>query len=84
MAFEIVVDEGKRSNNEIQTPAKRSSASLDLADKQELESAGGDGDLETGPGGALEWDSDPGNARNWPTMKKVLHTTIPALYGFVV
>jgi hypothetical protein len=31
-----------------------------------------------------EWESDPENPRNWATWKKVFHTAIPALYGFVV
>jgi len=34
----------------------------------------------------VDWDSpdDPGNPQLWPTWKKVFHTAIPALYGFVV
>jgi hypothetical protein len=32
------------------------------------------------------WNShdDPGNSRNWSFAKKVMHTAIPALYGFVM
>lgn len=32
------------------------------------------------------WNShnDPGNPRNWSFTKKVLHTAIPAFYGFVM
>jgi hypothetical protein len=35
---------------------------------------------------ALDWDSpeDTGNPRNWPTWKRVYHTSIPAFYGFVM
>ena len=34
----------------------------------------------------LGWNSadDSGNPRNWSFMKKVFHTAIPALYGFVM
>ncbi|KAL2061172.1 hypothetical protein VTL71DRAFT_7445 [Oculimacula yallundae] len=34
----------------------------------------------------LDWDSpdDVGNPQNWPLPKKVLHTAIPALYGFAI
>jgi len=34
----------------------------------------------------LGWDSkeDPGNPQNWPLPKKIFHTAIPALYGFVM
>lgn len=44
-------------------------------------------DVESSKGQiSSEWDStdDAGNPRNWPTWKKVFHTAIPALYGFVV
>ena len=27
--------------------------------------------------------NDPGNPRNWSFKKKIFHTAIPALYGFV-
>jgi hypothetical protein len=46
-----------------------------------------DSDVESGKAPTFsEWDSvdDPGNPRNWPTWKKIFHTAIPALYGFVV
>ncbi|EHL01081.1 putative Polyamine transporter 4 [Glarea lozoyensis 74030] len=38
------------------------------------------------PEPALDWDSpeDIGNPRNWPTWKRVYHTSIPALFGFVI
>ena len=38
------------------------------------------------PVAALDWDGpeDVGNPRNWPTWKRVYHTSIPALYGFVM
>lgn len=34
----------------------------------------------------LDWDSpeDPGNPQLWSTWKKVFHTAIPALFGFVL
>lgn len=34
----------------------------------------------------LDWesDTDPGNPQNWPKGKKIFHTLIPALYGFVM
>lgn len=45
-----------------------------------------DTDIETGRT-AIEagWDgpTDPGNPRNWSTWKKVFHTAVPALYGFI-
>ncbi|TAQ86138.1 hypothetical protein B7494_g5538 [Chlorociboria aeruginascens] len=31
-----------------------------------------------------EWDRDAGNPRNWSFSKRVFHTAIPALYGFIV
>lgn len=46
-----------------------------------------DSDAESGRGPRFsEWDTvdDSENPRNWPTWKKVFHTAIPALYGFVV
>ena len=35
---------------------------------------------------AMDWDSpdDSGNPKNWPTWKRVYHTSIPALFGFVM
>jgi hypothetical protein len=38
------------------------------------------------PVAELDWDSpeDSGNPRNWPTWKRVFHTSIPALYGFIM
>jgi hypothetical protein len=34
----------------------------------------------------LTWDSedDPDNPRNWPFGKRVFHTAVPALFGFVM
>jgi hypothetical protein len=34
----------------------------------------------------LDWDSpeDPGNPKNWPLWKRIFHTSIPALFGFVM
>jgi hypothetical protein len=46
-----------------------------------------DSDVESGIGPIFsKWDSvdDSGNPRNWPTWKKIFHTAIPAMYGFVV
>jgi hypothetical protein len=46
-----------------------------------------DSNVESNKGPILsEWnsDDDPGNPENWPTWKKVFHTAIPALYGFVL
>ena len=57
----------------------------DLSEKQTPPT--GDSDVESGKGPIFsEWGSsdDAGNPRNWPTWKKVFHTAIPALYGFVV
>jgi hypothetical protein len=33
----------------------------------------------------LDWDfpHDIGNPRSWPVPKKVFHTVVPALYGFI-
>ena len=61
-----------------------SSTSLDMAEKREPDSVG-DTDLESGLPVQLDWESpdDPGNPRNWPKAKKVFHTAVPALYGFV-
>jgi hypothetical protein len=80
-------DKELRTNHEIEAPSERVSASIDAADKQEgPDSPGGETNLETGSPEELEWGSpeDPGNPRNWSMMKKVLHTAIPALYGFVM
>ena len=45
----------------------------------------GSSDQETSVA-TMDWDSpeDAGNPRNWPTWKRVYHTSIPALYGFVM
>lgn len=34
----------------------------------------------------IGWDSpeDPSNPQNWPVPKKVFHTVVPALFGFVL
>ncbi|KAG9228095.1 putative polyamine transporter 4 [Amylocarpus encephaloides] len=38
------------------------------------------------PVALLDWESpeDPGNPKNWPRWKRIYHTAIPALYGFVI
>jgi hypothetical protein len=44
-------------------------------------------DIEAGKASMFsDWESpdDPGNPRNWSFRKRVFHTAIPALYGFVV
>ena len=87
MAPENAVDKETKPNRDIQAPSDRNSTSIDLADKLgELHSPDGNTDLETGLPQQLDWESpeDPGNARNWPTIRKVFHTAIPALYGFVM
>lgn len=45
----------------------------------DIEAAKPESIIETG------WDGpqDQENPRNWSTWKKVFHTAIPALYGFV-
>lgn len=37
-------------------------------------------------GTSLDWDGpdDVDNPRNWPVPKKVIHSVIPALYGFAL
>ncbi len=45
------------------------------------------GDVEAGQATkSSDWDSpeDPANPRNWSFAKRVFHTAIPALYGFVL
>jgi hypothetical protein len=87
MASNIAFDNETKPNHDIQAPSDRNSASLDMAKKPgEPHSPDEDTDLETGLPQELVWDSpeDPGNARNWSTIKKVYHTAIPALYGFVM
>ena len=87
MASNTALDKETHMNHDITAPSHRNSTSLDMAEKPgEPDTTDGDTDLETGPAQELVWDSpaDPGNARNWSTIKKVLHTAIPALYGFVM
>jgi hypothetical protein len=62
-----------------------------IKEKEDLErnvpSLAGDRDVEYGNGPIFsESDSadDAGNPQNWTIWKKVFHTAIPALYGFVV
>jgi hypothetical protein len=55
--------------------------------EEQTSSPTSDSDVGSGKGPIFsEWGSsdDAGNPRNWPTWKKVFHTAIPALYGFVV
>jgi hypothetical protein len=87
MASNTALDKETQLNHDIEAPSNRNSTHSDMADKPgELDTSDGDTDLEAGLPQELVWDSseDPGNARNWPTIKKVVHTAIPALYGFVV
>jgi hypothetical protein len=87
MPSDIVIDEELRSDKEIEAPQDRLSASNDSTERQQGPgSSGGGTDLVTGPPDELEWDSpdDPSNARNWSMKKKIFHTAIPALYGFVM
>ncbi|KAH7327396.1 putative polyamine transporter 4 [Rhexocercosporidium sp. MPI-PUGE-AT-0058] len=67
----------------------RNSTSSDAANKEreESNSHASESDVEAGfPLAKLDWDSpdDVGNPQNWPVSKKVLHTAIPALYGFAI
>lgn len=58
-----------------------------MADQKETQDCNdGDTDLETGLPQELEWSSPENavNPRNWPLIKKILHTVVPALYGFVL
>jgi hypothetical protein len=60
-----------------------SNKELEILDLTTLEN-----DIEAAPALNLErldWDSteDIGNPRNWPVPKKVFHTVVPALYGFI-
>jgi hypothetical protein len=87
MASDIAFDKETIPKQDIQAPSDRNSTSLDMAEKPgEPDSLDGDTDLETGLPQELVWDSpeDPENVRNWSTIKKVYHTAIPALYGFVM
>ena len=55
--------------------------------EEQTPSPASDNDVESGKGPIFsEWGSsdDAENPRNWPTWKKVFHTAIPAMYGFVV
>ena len=63
---------------------------LDMSNKESeiLDSTTLENDIEAAPApipGRLDWDSphDTGNPRNWPVPKKVFHTVVPALYGFI-
>jgi hypothetical protein len=64
--------------------------SLDMSNKESeiLDSTTLENDIEAAPAPIsekLDWDSphDIGNPRNWPVPKKVFHTVVPALYGFI-
>jgi hypothetical protein len=64
--------------------------SLDMSNKESeiLDSTTLENDIEAAPAPIserLDWDSphNTGNPRNWPVPKKVFHTIVPALYGFI-
>ncbi|KAK0102658.1 hypothetical protein ONS95_006262 [Cadophora gregata] len=67
----------------------RASIASDVATREgdETDSPASGSDVEAGyPLAKLDWDSpeDRGDPHNWALSKKVLHTAIPALYGFTV
>jgi hypothetical protein len=64
--------------------------SLDMSNKESevLDSTTLENDIEAASAPIserLDWDSpdDLGNPRNWPVPKKIFHTVVPALYGFI-
>jgi hypothetical protein len=62
------------------------SSSPDMNKEEKALDSFTDTDIETGKT-AIEagWDgpTDPCNPLNWSTWKKIFHTAVPALYGFV-
>jgi hypothetical protein len=75
------IDESTPRSESLRTPPA-AHEKIELVGKTESDS-----DVESGKAPTFsEWDSvdDRGNPRNWPTWKKIFHTAIPALYGFVV
>jgi hypothetical protein len=77
----------KEIDHRIESPSDNNSMKPEIADmKPSPDSADGDTDVEAGLPGELEWNSpeNAANPRNWPVVKKILHTAVPALYGFVL
>ena len=70
--------------------AQRSSQSVEELKAKDEGAESDSPSVESGSSGIpieqLDWDSpeDPGNPQLWPTWKKIFHTAIPALFGFVV
>jgi hypothetical protein len=64
------------------THSPESKETLDDAQTPSVASSNG----SEAPVAALDWDSpeDPGNPKNWPRWKRIFHTSIPALFGFVM
>jgi len=53
---------------------------------KEEQDLGSPNESDSEPQKTMGWNSkdDAGNPKNWPFGKKVFHTAIPALYGFVM
>jgi hypothetical protein len=77
----VLVDEEAAREPELTYTTKDKEA-VDGSGAASLSSNNG---LET-PVAALAWDSpeDPGNPKNWPLWRRIFHTSIPALFGFVM
>lgn len=77
-AIDKKLDDLQRQNHHPSLPdMDREEKALDSSNDTDIET--GKTSIEAG------WDgpTDPGNPQNWPTWKKVFHTAVPALYGFV-
>jgi hypothetical protein len=63
------------SNSEV-TPSTQGAHDTKSTEKQ----------LATSIEKAYDWDGpgDADNPRNWPVSKKILHSAIPAIYGFAL
>lgn len=90
MNFDTVVEKVRSQiqRGGVDEEAQRSSPEVLKAkdEGEESDSPTVDSDQSSTPIDRLDWDTptDSGNPALWPTWKKVFHTAIPALYGFVV
>lgn len=80
-------DESTHQKTELDLEAQpNTSPAHDMADKEEHPNAGSDNEEGYQSEKSLDWTSkdDPENPMNWPKGKKIFHTMLPALFGFVM
>jgi hypothetical protein len=92
MIFDDMVDKETNQQHDVNEEGSQEKIqeSLDMSNKESenLDSTTLENDIEAAPAPIserLDWDfpDDIGNPRNWPVPKKVFHSVVPALYGFI-